>query len=90
MAKRKKARDQQTVHEDTRVKELLVELQAIEERRQYAVRWHTLMNQHCQLEIPVQYERLWRRSPTRPEEPTHDHRRGTHTSRRRRIPHSRV
>jgi hypothetical protein len=90
MAKRKKSRDQQTVQEDPIVKELLVELQAIAERRQCAVRLHTLLNQRCHLEIPVQYERLWRRAPTRPEESSHDHRRGTHQSRRRRIPHSRV
>jgi hypothetical protein len=90
MAKRKKSRDQQTVHEDAIVQELLAALQAIEERRQCAVRWRTLINQRCHLEIPVQYERLWRRAPTRPEESTHDHRRGTQKSRRRRIPYSRV
>ena len=90
MAKLKKSRDQQTVHEDALVKELLVEVQAIEERRQCVVRLHTLMNQRCHLEIPVQYERLLRHSPPRPEESTHDHRRGTHNSRRRRISHSRV
>jgi hypothetical protein len=90
MAKRKQSRNQQTVQEDAIVKELLGELQAIAERRQCAVRLHQLMDQRCHLEIPVQFERLWRRAPTRPEEPTHDHRRGTCTSRRRRIPHSRV
>jgi hypothetical protein len=90
MAKRKQSREQQTVHEDAIMKELLVELQAIEEQRQCAVRFHQLMDQRCHLEIPVQFERLFRRAPTRPEESTHDHRRGTHTSRRRRIPHSRV
>jgi hypothetical protein len=90
MATRKKSRDQQTVHEDAIVKELLVEVQAIEERRQCAVRFHTLMNQRCHSEIPVQYERLLRRSPPRPEKSTHEHRRGTHKSRLRRIPHSRV
>jgi hypothetical protein len=90
MAKRKKAREQQTVQEDAVFQELLAEWQAIEEQRQCAVRWHQLMNQRCHLEIPIQFERLWRRAPTRLEEPTHDHRRGTYTSRRRRIPHSRV
>ena len=55
MAKRKKSRDQQTVQEDAIVQELLAEVQAIEERSQCAVRWHQLMNQHCHLEIPVQY-----------------------------------
>jgi hypothetical protein len=90
MAKRKQSRDQQTVHEDAIVKELVVEVQASEERRQCAVRFHTLMNQRCQLEIPVQYERLVRRSPTRPEESTHDYRRDTQQSRRRRLSHSRL
>jgi hypothetical protein len=90
MAKRKQSRDQQTVQQDTIVQELLTEVQAVEERRQYALRWHTLMNQRCHLEIPVQFERLWRRASTRPEESTHDHRRGTQKSRRRRLSHSRV
>jgi hypothetical protein len=53
MAKRKQSRDQQTVQEDPIVQELLTEVQAVEERRQYALRWHTLMNQRCHLEIPV-------------------------------------
>jgi hypothetical protein len=66
MAKRKKARDQQTVQEDAIVQALLMALQAIEERRQYAVQFHPLMHQRCHLEIPVQYERLLRRAPTRP------------------------
>jgi hypothetical protein len=90
MAKRKQSRDQQTVQEDAIIQELLAEGQAIAERRQYAIRWHTLMNQRCHLEIPVQFERLWRRASTRPEESTHDHRRGTQQSRRRRLSHSRV
>ena len=89
MAKRKQFRDQQTVHEDAIVKALVVEVQASEERRQCAVRFHTLMNQRCQLEIPVQYERLVRRSPPRPEEHSHDHHRGTQHRRRRRLSHSR-
>ena len=90
MAKLKQSRDQQTVQEDAIVQELLAEVQAIEERSQCAVRWHQLMNQHCHLEIPVQYERLFRRAPPPPEESTHDHRRGTQQSRRRRLSHSRV
>ena len=90
MAKRKKSHDQQTVQEDAIVQELLAEVQAIEERRQYAVRLHQLMHQRCHLEMPVQYERLLRRAPPRPEESTHDHRRGTQQSRRRRLSHSRV
>jgi hypothetical protein len=90
MAKRKKSRDQQTVQEDAIIKELLVEVQAIAERRQYAVQFHQLMQQRCHLEIPVQYERLWRRSPTRPKEHPHDYRRGTQHRRRRRLSHTRL
>ena len=63
MAKRKKSRGQQTVQEDARVKALLVEVEAIEERRQCAVRLHQLMHQRCQRERPVHYERLVRRPP---------------------------
>jgi len=33
---------------------LLAELQASEERRQYTVRFHQLMNQRCHREIPIQ------------------------------------
>jgi hypothetical protein len=54
MAKRKKSREQQTVHDDAIIEELLVEVQASAERRQCAVRLHTLMHQRCHLEIPVQ------------------------------------
>ena len=90
MAKRKKSRKPQTVQEDATVKKLLAEVQAIAERGQYAVRLHQLMNQRCHLEIPVQYERLLRRSPPRPEEHPHDHHRGTRHRRRRRVSHSRV
>ena len=74
------------------------EVQASAEQRQYAVRFHTLMHQRCPLEIPVQFERLFRRSPTGKEEnkPTgkeenkDDHRRGPTKSHRRRVPHQRV
>ena len=90
MAKRKKSRDQQTVQEDASVKELLAELQAIEERRQYAVSFHQLMNQHGPLEIPVQYERLFLHTPRRKEEKTHDHHRGAPKSQRKRVPHQQV
>src|SRR5215510_2364122 len=67
MAKPRKSRDQQTMQEDRIIMELLAEVQAIEERRQDAVRLHTLMNQRCALEIPVQYERLFLHSRTRKE-----------------------
>lgn len=90
MAKRKQSRDQQMMHEDAIVQELVAEVQVSEEHRQCTVRFHTLMNQRCHREIPVQYERLLRRAPPRPEESTHDHRKGTHKSRRRRLPHARL
>jgi hypothetical protein len=90
MAKPNKSRDHQTLQEHPLVTELLAELQAIDDRRQCAVRFHTIMHQCCHLEIPVQYERLFLRAPERKEEIKHDHRRGTPKSRRRRVPHSRV
>jgi hypothetical protein len=55
MAKPNQSRNEQTVQEQWIISELLAELQAIEERRQYAVSLHTLMDQHGPLEIPVQY-----------------------------------
>ena len=90
MAKPNKSRAQQPWQEHPLVTELLAELQAIDDRMQCAVRFHTLMNQHCLLEIPVQYERLFLHTPARNEKNTHDHRRGTQKSRRRRVPHQRV
>jgi hypothetical protein len=63
MAKPNKSRAQPTLQEDRIITELLTELQAIEERRQCAVRLHMLMKQCCPLEIPVQYERLFLHSP---------------------------
>ena len=79
--------DQETFQEQQMVKELLAELQAIDDRIQCAVRFHTLMNQHSHLEIPIQYERLFLHSPAGQKEKKHDHRRGPHKSHRRGIPH---
>ena len=90
MAKPNKSRAQQTLQEQQIITELLTELQAIEERRQYAVRFHLLMHQRCHLDIPVQYERLFRRSPAGKEEKTPDRRRGPTKSHRRRVPQQRV
>ena len=90
MAKRHNTQDQHTFQEQQMIKELLAELQVIDDRRQCAVRFHTLMNQHCLLEIPVQYERLFLHVPTGKEENNHDYRRGTKKSHRRRVPHQRV
>ena len=90
MAKSNKSRAQQTLQEQQTVTELLAELEAIEERRQYAVSFHTLMDQHGPLEIPVQYERLFLHSPTRKEENQYDYRRHTPKSHQRRVSHRRV
>jgi hypothetical protein len=90
MAKPTKSRAQQPWQEHPLVEELLAELQAIEERRQCTVRLHTLMNQRCHLEIPVQYERLFLHSPARKEEKTYDDRRSTPKSHRRRVSPLRV
>ena len=90
MAKPHKSRAQQPGQEDPLVTALLVELQAIEERRQCAVRLHTLMHQHCPLEIPVQYERLFLHAPAGHKENKHDYRRGPKKSHRRRVPRTRV
>jgi hypothetical protein len=90
MAQPKKSRAPQTLPEHPLVTALLAELQLIEERRQCAVRFHTLMHQHCHLAIPVQYERLFLHAPAGHKENTHDHRRGTPKSHRRRVPHQRV
>jgi hypothetical protein len=81
MAKSNTPRDQQTLQEHPMVKELLAELQAIKERRQSVVRWHTLMNQPGHFEIPVL------RFHARKEEKIDDYRRGTKKSHRRRISH---
>jgi len=90
MAKPHESRDQHTWQEHPLVTALLVELQAIDIRRRYAIRFHQLMHQHRHLEIPVQYERLFLHSPGRKEENSHDYRRGTQQSHRRRVPHQRV
>ena len=90
MAQPKKSRAQPTLPEHPLVTALLAEVQAIDDRRQCAVRFHTLMHQHCPLEIPVQYERLFLHVPTGKEENNHDYRRGTKKSHRRRVPHQRV
>ena len=90
MAKPTTSRAQQPWQEHPLVEELLAELQAIDDRRQCAVRFHTLMDQHCHLEIPVQYERLFLHSPARKEENRHDYQRRTPKSHRRRVSHMRV
>jgi hypothetical protein len=80
MAKPTTSHAQQPRQDHPLVEELLVEVQAIEERMQCAVRFHTLMNQRCHLKIPVQYERLFLHSPARKEEKNYDNRRGTNWS----------
>jgi hypothetical protein len=64
MAKLKKSRNQQTVQEDAIVQELLAELQAIEEWRQCAVRFHQLMNQRCHLGSCTRRRRIIRERVT--------------------------
>ena len=83
MAKPTKSRAQQTLQEQQTITELLAELAAIEERRQYAVRLHTLMHQRCALAIPIQYERLLLHARAGDVKYIHDHRRGTRQSQRR-------
>lgn len=68
--------------------QLMADIQEMHEKARLAQTLHTLLGQRSHLGTPVQYERLWRRSPTRPEEPTYDHRRGTQKSRRRRLSHA--
>lgn len=89
MAKPHDPHNHKVFQEHPMITELLAELQAIEERRQYAVRWHTLMNQHGPLAIPVQYERLFLRSPVGQEEKKDDDRRRTQKSHRRWVPYLR-
>src|SRR5690349_2730673 len=73
---------------DTVYHTLMVELQAIHDRATLARRLHQLMGQCTQVEIPVQYERLYLRSLARQEEPSNDDPRGHQHRRRRRLPHS--
>ena len=74
---------------DTDYYTLLVELHAIHERAMYARRFHQLMRQCTQIEIPVQYERLYLRSLAGRGEPTNDDPRGRQHRRRRRVPPAR-
>ena len=90
MAQPKKSRAQPTLPEHPLVTALLAEVQAIDDRRQCAVRFHTLMHQHCPLEIPVQYERLFLHAPAGKAEKKYDYRRGPQKSHRRRVPQQRV
>jgi hypothetical protein len=90
MAQPQKSRAQQTWQAHPLVTALLAELQAIDDRMQCALRFHTLMNQHCHLEIPVQYERLFLHAPAGHKENTRDSQRGTQKSNRRRVPQTRV
>ena len=90
MAQPKKSRTQQTLPEHPLVMALLAELQAIDDRMQCALRFHTLMNQRCHLAIPVQYERLFLHAPAGHKENTRDSRRGPQKSHRRRVPQTRV
>jgi hypothetical protein len=87
MVKPDEFRDQNTVQEHPMVEELLVELQEIDDRRQWEGRLYRLMNQHSHIGIPVQYERLFLRSHAGKEEKQHDYQRGRGQSNRRRVSH---
>ena len=54
-----------TLNQDAVWEQLMAKLREIEERMHYAVTLHKLMNQHSHIDIPVQYERLFIRSPSR-------------------------
>ena len=69
--------------------QLMAEVQEMHERAVVAQTLHTLLGQRSHLGTPVQYERLFLRSPGGKEEQTHDHRRGTHKSHRGRLSHLR-
>ena len=90
MAKPNTSRDHQTLQEHSRVMALLAALQALDDRRPCAGRFHQLMTQRCHREIPVQYERLFLHAPAGHKENTRDYRRGTQKSNRRRVPQTRV
>ena len=70
--------------------QLMAEVQEMHERAIIAQTFHTLMGQRSHIGTPVQYERLFLRSPGGKEEQTYDHRRGTQQSKRRRVSHPRV
>ena len=70
--------------------QLMAEVQEMHERAIVAQTFHTLMGQRSHLGIPVQYERLFLRSQAGQEEKTHDYRRSTQQSKRRRVSHTRV
>jgi hypothetical protein len=53
MTQSHQARDQQTVQAQRIITALLAALPVIEERRQWAVRFHTLLHQRCHRERPV-------------------------------------
>jgi hypothetical protein len=90
MTQSHQSRDQQTVQAQRIIAALLAALPAIEERRQWAVRFHTFLRQRCHRARPVQDARLFLRSLEGTEENKDDHRRGTHKSRRRRVPQQRL
>ena len=69
---------------------LMVEVQESNDRRQRAVRFHTLLHQRSSLGIPGQYERLFLHSLGKQAEKKHDARRGTKHSNSRRGPQTRV
>ena len=75
--------------EDAVWEQLMAELREIEERINYAIAFHKLMNQRSHIDTPVQYERLFLHSPGGKKEKEYDHRTGHRQSNLRRIPHIR-
>ena len=75
--------------QDVLWEQLMAEVQEMHDRASVAQTFHTLMGQRSHIDTPVQYERLFLRSPGGKEEKKHDHRRGTKKSNRRRISHIR-
>ena len=89
MTQSHQSRNQQTVQAQQIITVLRAAWPTMEARRQWAVRWHTFLRQRCHRERPVHDARLCLRSLEGTEENTDDHRRGTHKSRRRRVPQQR-
>jgi hypothetical protein len=75
---------------DTIYHTLLREVHTIAERATLACRFHQLMGQCTQIEMPVQYERLYLLSLAERGKPSNDDPRGRQHRRRRRLPLARV
>ena len=90
MIKPHNTREPEVLQEQSMVKTILAELQAIDDRRQWEERFYKLMDQRSHTGIPVQYERLFLCSSEEKEEKKYDHQRSRKQGNRRRISHQRV